>query len=139
MSYWLFPSNKKKYDLVRCLNTCDIVDQPKSNNISKGDTVFVYIAEPYGQILFQMEVLDILPLEKIDLDQWTRFAPYRSSPPKGSWMRMKLVKRAPEGFKPLQYHTLYDNDISVVGLVYPLSRAKVSYLLNAFNTIDNQK
>lgn len=137
MAYWFFPSNKKKFDLVRCLNANSEVEQPNYyNKILAGDTVFVYVTEPYGQIMYQMEAVEIIPLSQINLARWTRHAPFRCEPPKGNWVRMRVVKKASGGYKPLQYQSLEDNDIKVAGLIYPLSRAKAEYLMDAFNRCD---
>ena len=55
---WLIPANPKYYDVVNMFNNSDVTNWKQYPNILVGDTVFLYVAEPYKEIMFKCEVLE---------------------------------------------------------------------------------
>ena len=53
---WLVPANPKYYDIVNAFNETDTIIWKQSNNIAVGDTIYLYIAEPYSCIMFKCSV-----------------------------------------------------------------------------------
>lgn len=61
---WIVPANPKYYDIINAFNDTDVITWKQSNNILKGDIVYIYVAEPYSAIMFKCEVLDVnIPYE----------------------------------------------------------------------------
>ena len=50
---WIIPANPKYYDVVHAFDDTDIITWKQSNHIQKGDTVYLYVAQPYSAILFK--------------------------------------------------------------------------------------
>ena len=50
---WIVPANPKYYDIVNAFNDTDTITWKQSNNIKKGDIVYIYVGEPYSAILFK--------------------------------------------------------------------------------------
>lgn len=50
---WIVPANPKYYDILNAFNATDTITWKQSNNIMKGDTVYIYVAQPYSAILFK--------------------------------------------------------------------------------------
>ena len=133
MSYWYFPSNKDVFDMVACLHERDEIDQPCYKPIKVGDTVFIYVTAPYGQILYQMEVIATFSsFEQVNKGRWVKYAARGIQPRDGNWIRMKFVDNANPGFKPLQPQGLRMNDINTASMIYPLTKAKAEYILEQF-------
>ena len=55
---WIVPANPKYYDVINAFNRTDTITWKQSNNIIKGDTVYLYVAEPYSAIMFKCEVIE---------------------------------------------------------------------------------
>lgn len=134
MAYWYFPSNKNVFDMARCLNDCDVIDQPFYSHLVKrtasvGDIVYVYVTEPYGQILYKMEVTDVFGgFQDVNQGRWAKYAGPNASPSKGRWARLKFLDYANPAFRPLQPSGLRMNDIRTSPGIYPLSREKAAYI-----------
>lgn len=131
MSYWYFPSNKDIFDMVRCLNERDEVDQPCTAALKVGDTIFIYVTAPYGQIMYQMEVTEIFKsFEEVNKGRWAKYAGRNLAPRKGPWFRMKFVDHANPGHPPLQPSGLLQNiDMKTAALIYRLNKERVAYIL----------
>lgn len=138
MAYWYFPSNKKVFDMARCMNECDEIDQPFYSHLAKrtaevGDTVYVYVTEPYGQILYRMEVTAVFKgFEEVNQGRWARYAGRGVAPSKGRWVRFRLKDHANPAHRPLQPAGLRMNDIHTSAAIYPLSRVKAEYIDSQF-------
>ena len=50
---WIVPANPKYYNVVHAFDDTDIITWKQSNHIQKGDTVYLYVAQPYSAILFK--------------------------------------------------------------------------------------
>ncbi len=50
---WIVPANPKYYDVVHAFDDTDTITWKQSNHIQKGDTVYLYVAQPYSAILFK--------------------------------------------------------------------------------------
>ena len=134
MAYWYFPSNKNVFDMVRCLNECDEIDQPFFSHLvgrsaEVGDIVYIYVTEPYGQILYKMEVVaKFQGFEEVNQGRWARYAGRNVAPSRGRWVRMRFLDHANPAFRPLQPAGLRLNDIRTSAGIYPLSREKALYI-----------
>lgn len=55
---WIVPANPEYYEVINAFNDRDIIAWKQSNNIMKGDIVYLYVAKPYSAIMFKCEVLE---------------------------------------------------------------------------------
>lgn len=55
---WVIPCNPKLYDIVGAFEKLDTIDWSQTNNISVGDTVYIYVGGDYKAILYKCEVLE---------------------------------------------------------------------------------
>lgn len=131
--YWFYPSNRKVFDIVTCLNEHDEVDLPciPDINFNVGDTIFIYVAVPFSQIIYQMEVTELfLSPDFVNINRWMRYAGRGIEVRGGAWFRMKYVDNATQGHAPLQPHGLHDNiGLKVASYTYPLSKERIKYIL----------
>ena len=80
---WLIPANPKYYDVINAFNNTDIITWKQSNKIMKGDTIYLYIAEPYSAIMFKCEAIETdIPYEYKDKNVSMK-----------QIMKLKLVKK----------------------------------------------
>lgn len=121
--------------MVRCLHERDEIDQPCTAPIRVGDTVFIYITAPYGQIMYQMEVTAIFSsFEEVNKGRWAKYAGRKATEPhKGSWFRMKFIDHANPAHWPLQPQGLLANlDMKTSARIYPLKQERVDYIKAEF-------
>lgn len=133
---WFYPSNPDKFRMVDCLRDRGETDQPflcygfTIKKAEVGDIVYIYVSKGYAQILFKTEV--IATFRSFDEVNQGRWAKYRGrgvvEPPKGPWVRLRLLEKAKCAYKPLQCRQLAENDIPVTGIIYPLNRQRVEYI-----------
>lgn len=134
MKNWYFPSNRNVFDMVRCLQERDAIDQPFYSPVIKssakvGDIVYIYVTEPYGQFLYKMEVIAVFDsFADVNQGRWAKYIGNNIAPAKGRWVRLKNIDNANPGFKPLQPTILRQNNISTSAAIYPLSKEKAEYL-----------
>ena len=55
---WVIPANPKYYDLISDFAKSDIMLWHQNINVSKNDTVYIYVAEPYSAILYKCVVIE---------------------------------------------------------------------------------
>lgn len=55
---WIVPANPEYYDIINAFNNTDIIMWKQSNNILKGDVVYVYVAQPYSAIMYKCEAVE---------------------------------------------------------------------------------
>lgn len=135
MKYWFFPSNREVFDMVNCLHNVDEIDQPCMSKVAVGDEVFIYVAAPYGQVLYRMSITALFQsFEEVNQGRWAKYAGHNIAPRQGMWMRLKFVDYANPGHKPLQPAGLRVNDIKTSARIYQLSSAKADYLISEFAT-----
>lgn len=80
---WIVPANPKYYDVINAFNDTDTITWKQSNNIMKGDTVYLYVAEPYSAIMFKCEAIETsIPYEYKDKNLSIK-----------NVMKIKLIKR----------------------------------------------
>lgn len=64
---WIVPANPKYYDVINCFNDRDTVEWKQSSDIKVGDTVYLYVANPYSAILYKCEATEVnIPYEYKD-------------------------------------------------------------------------
>lgn len=64
---WIVPANPNYFDLIESFNNSSVVDWKQSNNILKGDIVYLYVARPYSAILYKCEAIETdIPYEYKD-------------------------------------------------------------------------
>ena len=56
---WVIPANPKYYDLISDFAKSDIMFWHQNMNVSNGDTVYIYVAEPYSAILYKCIVIEV--------------------------------------------------------------------------------
>lgn len=103
MRYWYLPISVKYFDFVRCLHDYDTFDvrMYANHKFNVGDAVFVYSGKPYGQFLYQMEIVKTdIPFAVADLHNEYRPEPCKSTI--NNWMRLKVVKAVPSGTPSLR-------------------------------------
>ena len=55
---WVIPANPKYYDLISDFAKSDIMFWHQNMSVSKDDTVYIYVAEPYSAILYKCVVIE---------------------------------------------------------------------------------
>lgn len=55
---WVIPANPKYYDLISDFAKNDIMFWHQNMSVSKGDSVYIYVAEPYSAILYKCVVIE---------------------------------------------------------------------------------
>ena len=50
---WLIPANPKYYDIIHCFDHQKEIIWKQSSNIQVGDTIYLYVAEPYGKVYYK--------------------------------------------------------------------------------------
>jgi len=58
MIHWLYPANVKYYNVLEAFNASETY-WPMGSKVSKGDTIFIYLAAPYKQIGFVCNVGEV--------------------------------------------------------------------------------
>lgn len=53
---WVVPSNPKYYDIVSAFEQSKEISWKQGKGIKKGDTVYMYVGQPYSAILYQCKV-----------------------------------------------------------------------------------
>ncbi len=56
---WIVPANPKYYDVVNAFNRTDTILWKQSSRIKVGDTVYLYVADPYSCIMFRCEAVEV--------------------------------------------------------------------------------
>ena len=56
---WVIPANPRYYDLISDFAKSDIMFWHQNMNVSNGDTVYIYVAEPYSAILYKCIVVEV--------------------------------------------------------------------------------
>lgn len=80
---WIVPANPKYYDVINAFNDTDTITWKQSNNIMKGDIVYLYVAQPYSAIMFKCEAIETgIPYEYKDKNLSIK-----------NVMKIKLIKR----------------------------------------------
>ena len=55
---WLIPANPKYFDIIDAFRKCNTLTWHEIRGVRKGDTVFIYVTEPVGAILFRCLVTE---------------------------------------------------------------------------------
>ena len=55
---WIVPANPKYYDIINAFNDTDTITWKQSNNIAKGDIVYLYVGAPYSSIMYKCEAIE---------------------------------------------------------------------------------
>ena len=54
---WIVPCNAKRFDVLKHFETHDIAVWKNSFTIKVGDTVYLYLSAPYGEIQYRCKVI----------------------------------------------------------------------------------
>lgn len=57
-SQWLIPANPAYYDVIAAFDQSDTIIWKKTKSMKVGDTVYLYLTEPYSAILFKCEIVE---------------------------------------------------------------------------------
>lgn len=58
MKKWLIPCNVKHFNLIEYLKNDKVLFFKKNRDLAEGDIVYLYVAQPYGEILYSGKVID---------------------------------------------------------------------------------
>lgn len=93
MKNWLYPANVKFYDVVGAFTNEDLVAWPMTSKVEVGDTVYMYLGQPYKQIMFKCQVEEInKPMDQV-MDQAKKYMKTEGKSPKKNFMLLKTVEQ----------------------------------------------
>ena len=99
---WLVPANPKYYDVINMFNNDNITNWKQYRGILVGDIIYLYIADPYKEIMYKCEVVEIdIPYDYKD-DNLTIT----------KLMKIKLIKKYKE--KEFSYSKLNEYGIKAI-------------------------
>lgn len=109
---WIVPCNVKFYDVIEHFKLRKTVVWKNSFTIRKDDTVYLYLASPYGEIKYKCTVIDDNVDEEL-LNDNTYAIPEKKSnnyfSKKEKYMQIELIEEFPSGIftlKTLKEHGL---------------------------------
>ena len=80
---WLFPANPAYYDVIGAFEKSEIINWKQTGKVSVGDTVYLYVGQPYSAIMYGCEVLQTdIPYDYQDANLTIR-----------KLMKIRLLKR----------------------------------------------
>ncbi|WP_105617144.1 hypothetical protein [Vallitalea okinawensis] len=93
MKHWLYPANVKYYDVVEAFTTEDLIAWPMTSKVEVGDTVYMYLGQPFKQIMFKCQAEEInVPLERV-MDQANKYIKTEGKSPKKNFMLLKRLEQ----------------------------------------------
>ena len=98
---WIFPCNPRVYDIVGAFNKLDRLEWTQTTNVAVGDTVYIYIGEKIGCILYKTIVAEADLFGK-GSDEDLEFYREIPSQEEGRYMVLELVEKYPQGKYPLK-------------------------------------
>lgn len=112
MKHWIYPANPKYYDVISAFTQEDETAWTMSSKVEVGDYVYIYSGQPFKQVLFKCEVLDInLPPEAV-MEQAKKYIKAQGASPKKNFMLVKTIHEfevdplGPLSFGVLKQHGL---------------------------------
>lgn len=117
MKHWIYPANPKYYDLEAAFKEKE-TPWPMSSKVNVGDNVYIYAGNPYKQILFKCEVLDINLPEVVVMDIAKKFIKVEGKSSKKKFMLLNTIKDFEMNeVSPLSFSNLRQNGLkgSIMG------------------------
>lgn len=115
---WVIPCNPKYYDIVSAFDNLEIVEWSQTNNVSIGDTVYIYVGGEYKAIMYKCEVIsaDLCGNRSNEDDAYYR---EMTKSPDARYMRLKLLEK----YSPTRYPL---KELKENGLVNVQGRSKAT-------------
>lgn len=98
---WIIPCNPQYYDIVGAFDKYNIIEWNQTNNVSIGDTVYIYVGEKFKSIMFKCEVVGA-DLHGNRSDEDNEFYKDLTKDPDVRYMRLKLLEKYPVHKYPLK-------------------------------------
>lgn len=118
MKHWLYPANPKIYDIIPAFTEIDKTPWPISSKVEIGDIIYIYTGNPYKQILFKCEVLEIdLSGEEV-INNVKKYIKVQGNSSKKSFMNLKTIdKYEIDNLGPMCFGVLKENGLkgSIMG------------------------
>ena len=108
---WIIPCNPNYYDIVAAFDNLNVIEWRQSNNMTVGDTVYIYVGDNFKSIMFKCEVTaaDLHGNRSTDDYQYYKKLP---KDPNARYMKLKLVEKYPVG--KYQLNELRENGLASV-------------------------
>lgn len=93
-TYWMMPSNSRKFDIHGFLEKYDTVDWKQRNNFAIGDIVILYCTAPESRVRYMFRVVktDVTVSEYInDKDFWSDVQEYEDGLKCNRYVRLRLL------------------------------------------------
>lgn len=97
---WIIPCNPNFYDICAAFDNLRVIEWSQTNNVSVGDTVYIYVGGNFKCVLYKCEVV----ASDLQGDRSYEDEMYYSKltkDPNAMYMRLKLVEKYPQGKYPL--------------------------------------
>lgn len=118
---WIIPCNPCYYDVVSAFEHLDVIEWNQTNNMTVGDTVYIYVTGEYKAILYKCEVV----AADLHGNRSTEDDPYyldMKKDPDARYMKLKRIEKYPADRYPLK-------DLLANGLTNVRGRSKATMQL----------
>lgn len=118
---WIIPCNPCYYDVVSAFEHLDVIEWNQTNNMTVGDTVYIYVTGEYKAILYKCEVV----ATNLHGNRSTEDDPYHldmKKNPNARYMKLKRIEKYPADRYPLK-------DLLANGLTNVRGRSKATMQL----------
>ena len=118
---WIIPCNPCYYDVVSAFEHLDVIEWNQTNNMTVGDTVYIYVTGEYKAILYKCEVV----ATNLHGNRSTEDDPYHldmKKDPNARYMKLKRIEKYPADRYPLK-------DLLANGLTNVRGRSKATMQL----------
>ena len=92
---WLIPSNNNVFRVDDCIADRDVIFWRQYNNLSVGDTVYIYGSKPDSRIKFEMiaEAVDLPHSDEVDdKEYWINEDEFENRAKHNRYMKLRLVR-----------------------------------------------
>lgn len=95
---WIIPCNPCCYDIVSAFDNLNVVEWTQKNNVSVGDTVYIYVGGEYKAIMYKCEVLSADLHGNRAQDDYEYYLEMGKDPD-ARYMKLQLIEKyAPDKF-----------------------------------------
>lgn len=93
MKHWVYPANPKYYDVIAAFTEEDKTAWPMNSKVEVGGFVYIYSGNPYKQILFKCQVVEVdLFVEEV-MDQAQKYMKVQGMSSKKNFMLLRTVQQ----------------------------------------------
>lgn len=126
---WVIPCNPKLYDIVGAFEKFDTIEWSQTNNMSVGDTIYIYVGGDYQSIMYKCEILETELYGNCSSDD-TEFRKNLTEKIDSHYMQLRLIEKYPKDQFPLY-------ELREHGLANVQGRSKVTPQL--LNYLENRR